>query len=357
MEMTAAGWLDGGRDISGQMDLSRTCVRIKLGYGREQRLRIGMSRMIEHLLSGATLDDPAEIHDGDLICQVLDNAQIVGDEKIRQPQVSLQLGKEIEDLGLYGDVKCTGGLVADEEVRLDGEASRNADALPLAAREFVRIAVYHRRIETYLGENGFDTLFAFLTARTNAVRRHALHHELADHHARVQRRERILKDDLQPSAVRVQGAARKGRQVLAVQQDTPRGRPDQLEQSFPQSRLTASRLAHQSQGLPAAYVQIDPVNGLDVSGDALQHTASDGEVDLYPGESYQGNGRCLPGWTRAWYRRDTDLGRCDASALTVDVVENASRGMICVDGQEPRVDLPATRLDHVTARRKAAPWG
>jgi hypothetical protein len=185
--MTAAGWLDRGRDIPGEADLSRSRVRVKLGYGREQGLRIGMSGMIKHLLGRATFDDTAEIHDGDLIRQVLDNPQIVSDEKIRQSQVSLELGKEVEDLGLHGDVKCTGGLVADEEVRLDGEASRNADALPLATRELVRIAVYHRGIEAHLGENRLGPLFSVPTARTDAVRGHALHHDLAHHHTRVQR--------------------------------------------------------------------------------------------------------------------------------------------------------------------------
>lgn len=187
MEMTAAGWLDWRRDISGEADFFHASVWVELGHGREQRLRVGMTGMIEHLLGRATFDDTAEIHHGDLIRQVLDNAQIVGDEKIRQPQVGLELSQEVEDLSLYRDVQRAGGLVADEEVRLDGEASCNTNTLPLATREFVGIAVYHCGIESHLGENRFDTLLAFLTARTNAVRGHALHHDLADHHARVQR--------------------------------------------------------------------------------------------------------------------------------------------------------------------------
>ena len=130
--MTAAGWCDRRRDISGEADFFHARVGVELGHGREQRLRVGMTGMIEHLLGRATLDNTPEIHHGDLIRQVLDNPQIVGDEQIRQPQVGLELGQEVEDLRLYRDVKRTGGLVADEEVGLDGEASCNTDTLPLA---------------------------------------------------------------------------------------------------------------------------------------------------------------------------------------------------------------------------------
>ena len=96
MEMTAAGWLDWRRDISGEADFFHASVWVELGHGREQRLRVGMTGMIEHLLGRATFDDTAEIHHGNLIRQVLDNAQIVGDEKIRQPQVGLELSQEVE---------------------------------------------------------------------------------------------------------------------------------------------------------------------------------------------------------------------------------------------------------------------
>jgi hypothetical protein len=65
----------------------------------------------------------------------------------------------------------------------------------------------------------------------------------------------------------------------------------------------------------------------------------------------------VPRWARPWHGSDAGLRRSDASPLTVGVVENAGRGMIRVEGQEPWVDLPASRLDHVTAWCKAAPWG
>ena len=80
--MTASGWIDRRRDITGEADFFQAGVRIKLGHGREQCLRVGMMGMIEYLTSRATFDDTAEIHHGDLIRQVFYNAQIVGDEKI-----------------------------------------------------------------------------------------------------------------------------------------------------------------------------------------------------------------------------------------------------------------------------------
>ena len=146
MEMTAAGWLDWRRDISGEADFFHASVWVELGHGREQRLRVGMTGMIEHLLGRATFDDTAEIHHGDLIRQVLDNAQIVGDEKIRQPQVGLELGQEVEDLRLYGDVQRAGGLVADEEVR----ARRRGIA------QYQYVAAGHPRIRADSGVSSRD---------------------------------------------------------------------------------------------------------------------------------------------------------------------------------------------------------
>ena len=64
MEMTAAGWLDWRRDISGEADFFHASVWVELGHGREQRLRVGMTRMIDHLLGRAAFDDPAEILHG-----------------------------------------------------------------------------------------------------------------------------------------------------------------------------------------------------------------------------------------------------------------------------------------------------
>ena len=53
----------------------------------------------------------------------------------------LQLEQQIDDLRLHRDVERRDQLVGDQAFGLDGERARDADALALAAGEFVRIAV------------------------------------------------------------------------------------------------------------------------------------------------------------------------------------------------------------------------
>ena len=53
----------------------------------------------------------------------------------------LQVREQVDDLRLDRDVERGDRLVADDEPRLDRERAGDADPLPLAAGEFVRIAL------------------------------------------------------------------------------------------------------------------------------------------------------------------------------------------------------------------------
>jgi hypothetical protein len=50
---------------------------------------------------------------------------------------------ELEDLRLRGDVERGGGLVGDQQHRLEHQRHRDHDALALAARQLVRVAGDH----------------------------------------------------------------------------------------------------------------------------------------------------------------------------------------------------------------------
>src|SRR5947207_1143406 len=90
-------------------------------------------------IAGA-LDDAAEIHHRDLVGEMLDDREVVGDEQVRDFPLRLQILKEVEDLRLDRDVQCTNGLVADDEVRLQCKRTSDANALALPSGEFVRVA-------------------------------------------------------------------------------------------------------------------------------------------------------------------------------------------------------------------------
>ena len=79
------------------------------------------------------LDDLAEVHDGDTVTDVPDDGQIMGDEQICKPELTLEVGKQVEDLCLDRHVKGTDRFVTDHEFRAQGERAGYPDPLPLSS--------------------------------------------------------------------------------------------------------------------------------------------------------------------------------------------------------------------------------
>ena len=114
------------------------------GNRRDQRLGIGMGRSGVERRGLGRLDDPAEIHDRDAVADMLDHRQIVGDEDIGEAEPRLEVDQQIEDLRLDRDVEGRDRLVGDDQLGLERDGPGDADALALAAGEFMGIAA--RRI-------------------------------------------------------------------------------------------------------------------------------------------------------------------------------------------------------------------
>ena len=62
----------------------------------------------------------------------------------------LQAAQQLDDLLLHRAVERRGRLVEHDDLRLQDHGAGDGDALPLAAGEFVRIAVAHGRVELHL---------------------------------------------------------------------------------------------------------------------------------------------------------------------------------------------------------------
>ena len=77
---------------------------------------------------------------------------VVRDEHVGQRGSRCSSSKQIQDLRADRDVERADRLVADDQVRLERERARDADALALAARELVRIAAHELRIDADLRE-------------------------------------------------------------------------------------------------------------------------------------------------------------------------------------------------------------
>ena len=95
---------------------------------------------------------------------MLDDGEVVGDEEVGDVALAAEVGQEIEDLALDGDIQGGDGFVADDEIGGEGKGAGDADALALAAGEFVGISVGVGRIEAdALQERGDQ--FAFVLRR------------------------------------------------------------------------------------------------------------------------------------------------------------------------------------------------
>ena len=77
----------------------------------------------------------------DPVADVPHDRQVVGDEQVGEVQLPPQVGQEVDDLRPDRDVQGGDRLVADDQLGAQRQRPRHADALALAAREFVRVAV------------------------------------------------------------------------------------------------------------------------------------------------------------------------------------------------------------------------
>ena len=173
---------------------SRCGVRIGDRHGREQRLGVRVDRPLVELLRRRELDDLAEVHHRDAVGDVADDAEVVGDEDVGQRELVLEVVEQVDDLGLDRHVERRDGLVGDDQARVERERARDADALALAARELVRVAV------VVLGREA-DDVHQLLHAPLGVAARLAVDHERvgddrAHALARVERGVRILEDHL-----------------------------------------------------------------------------------------------------------------------------------------------------------------
>src|SRR5437867_3365176 len=130
-------------------------------------------------------------------------------------------------------------LLDHDELRVERESTREPDSLPLSAREFVREPVRVLGAESDCSEQLGHALPAFVAA-IEVVHAQRLGHDLAHRHARVQRRVRILEDDLQLASYVAHLATTEPRDVLAVEDDLARRRLEQLDDRPAERRLAAA---------------------------------------------------------------------------------------------------------------------
>jgi hypothetical protein len=95
-------------------------------------------RAREHLARRAVLDDPAEVHDRDPVAEVAHDAEVVGDEEVREVEGLLEPFEQVENLGLDRDIQRGDGLVdpVGGQFGIDGAGCADRlDDVPFSARD------------------------------------------------------------------------------------------------------------------------------------------------------------------------------------------------------------------------------
>ena len=210
---------------------------------------------------------------------VLHHREIVRDEQVGQAELVLQVHHEIEDLRLDRHVQRRHRLVADDQARLQRERARDADALALPAGELVRIVVDVLGAQADAAEDVGDARAAFLRV-ADAVHAQRLADDVAGGHARIERGERVLEDDLHLPPVGAQLRLAEMRDVGAVDRDAAGGRLDQPQDRAADRGLAAAGFADQRERLAGADFQRHAVDRVDVAGRAAQQALLDREMLL-----------------------------------------------------------------------------
>ena len=224
------------------------------------------------------LDDLAEVHHGDAVGDVAHDREIVRDEDVRQPEVALQRLEQVHDLRADRDVERRHRLVEDDQLRIERERARDADALPLAAGELVREAVRVLGRETDGAQQLVDALLAL--PRRGSCRGCAA--------ARRRCRARSCAGSATRTDPGRRSASRAARRASARRLSGVMSRP--LKMILPLVGSTSLMIVRESVVLPqpdsptrpsvspALMRQVDAVDGVDLADGALEEPRADREV-------------------------------------------------------------------------------
>ena len=197
MEGTAGRRGERGGKLPLQHDAFPVGPGIRRRDRAEQNLGVGVEGMGKELVGSGLLDQVPEVHHSHPVGHVAHHRHVVGDEEIAETALLLKIQQQADDLGADGDVQRGDRLVADDQLRLGQEGAGKPDALALAARELMRIAVEVLRQKAHLIQQLQDQIHVLLPVAAFLDGKR-LHQNVAHVHPSVQGTVGVLKDHLHP---------------------------------------------------------------------------------------------------------------------------------------------------------------
>ena len=98
MKTAASGWVQRAGHVALQDNPLALQRRVRDGDGRHQRLGVWVQRVSEELLALGHLHHLAQVHHCHPVGDVLDHAQVVGNEQVSEAKLTLQLLEQIKHL-------------------------------------------------------------------------------------------------------------------------------------------------------------------------------------------------------------------------------------------------------------------
>ena len=98
-----------------------------------------MQGQVVELARDGLLHQATEVHHADPVADVAHHGEVVRHHEVGQAELVLEVLEQVDHLRLDRDVEGTHRLVGDDQVGVDREGARDADALSLAARELVGV--------------------------------------------------------------------------------------------------------------------------------------------------------------------------------------------------------------------------
>lgn len=111
-----------------------------VGYGGDEASGVGMRRSGEDGTGGSFFHDAAGVHDREAVGEAGDGSEVVGDVDDADAGVPPEPLDLLEERRLSEDVEAGGGLVEDQQRRLEDDGLGDGDPLLLASGELVGIA-------------------------------------------------------------------------------------------------------------------------------------------------------------------------------------------------------------------------
>ena len=129
----ASGGQSGQRGHGAFYRLERTgAIRLQIGHGMEQATGIRVGRGPKDVVLGTKFYEASRIHNGDAVCDVRDDSQVVRDEQHGEAKLGTKFGEQFKNLGLDGDIEGGRRLVCNQQLRTvhDGHSDHNALSHP-----------------------------------------------------------------------------------------------------------------------------------------------------------------------------------------------------------------------------------